>query len=85
MADINENGKIRGKKANFYRRFNVNGEVKSLQPLYLGSQNKEKCFLYVTHKGELGIQDINDKNPSMKFDLGKERGMISTMLMSAMD
>eukprot|EP00330_Aristerostoma_sp_ATCC50986_P000575 CAMPEP_0114580172 /NCGR_PEP_ID=MMETSP0125-20121206/4511_1 /TAXON_ID=485358 ORGANISM="Aristerostoma sp., Strain ATCC 50986" /NCGR_SAMPLE_ID=MMETSP0125 /ASSEMBLY_ACC=CAM_ASM_000245 /LENGTH=293 /DNA_ID=CAMNT_0001771575 /DNA_START=3547 /DNA_END=4428 /DNA_ORIENTATION=+ len=41
--------------------------------------------MYVTHKGELGIQDLNDKGVSMKFDLGRERGMISTMLMSAMD
>lgn len=77
--------KGRNRKSQALRRWNVDGEVKSIQTLALQNRHKERTFMYVTHKGELGIQDINDKDLSVKFNLGKERGMISAMLTSALD
>lgn len=73
------------KNSSYVARWEVDGEIKAVQPLILGGNLREKSFIYVTHKGELGIQDIREKNLSVKFNLGKERGMISTMLASAMD
>jgi len=80
-----QEGESNVKSSSCTARWEVDGEIKAIQPLILGGNLREKSFIYVTHKGELGIQDIREKGPSVKFNLGKERGMISTMIASAMD
>jgi len=67
------------------KRWEKDGEIRGIAPLVLGNNQREKSFIYVTHKGELGIQSLNEKETSLKYNFGMEKGMITTMLMSAMD
>lgn len=60
-------------------RYQVNGEVKKIENF---KQENEKCFIYITHKGELGIEDLRSKNPALKLNCGMERGSISSMKIS---
>jgi len=73
----------KGKKC--LKRWERDGEIKGIAPLVLGNNQREKSFIYVTHKGELGIQSPNEDKVSLKYNFGTEKGMINTMLMSAMD
>ena len=73
------------RKMEYSRKFEVSGQVSAIQPILMGNNHKEKALIYATHAGQIGIQDIKEKNTSLKFDIGKQRGMISTMLMSAID
>ena len=59
------------------RRYNVNGEVSQIQTF----KNEEKCFIYVTNKGEIGVEDIRCKSSALKFNAGQERGIVSSMIL----
>ena len=60
-------------------QYDVTGEVKKIDNLRL---DDERCFIYVTSKGEIGVQDFRSKDPALRFSCGMERGTITTMLMA---
>ena len=76
--DIVENKKNTQKNL---RSYVVNGEVKKIETLRKESDS-ENSFIYVTHKGEIGVEDIRCKSSAMRFDIGRERGIVSTMTVS---
>lgn len=60
-------------------QYEVAGEVKKIENLRL---DDERCFIYVTSKGEIGVQDFRNKESTLRFNCGMERGAISTMLVA---
>ena len=41
----------------------------------------ENCFIYVTDKGTIGVQDIRAATESLTLRLGKTRGLITKLLL----
>lgn len=62
------------------QRYEFDGEVKSIQTL--NNEFNDKCFIYATLKGEVGVKDIRSKTPAITYNIGKERGLISSMILS---
>ena len=54
--------------------------MKAIQTL--NNEHNDKCFIYVTLKGEIGVKDIRSKMPAITYNIGKERGLISSMILS---
>ena len=60
-------------------QYEVVGEVRKIENLRM---DDERCFIYVTSKGEIGVQDFRSKDATLRFNCGRERGTISTMLVA---
>lgn len=56
----------------------ANSEIKKIESL--SSDLNELTFVYVTSMGDIVVEDIRSKNPAIKFQVGKERGLVSSMI-----
>lgn len=55
------------------------GEIRCLESF---RNENDKCFLYATSKGEIGVRDIRSKSIALCNNIGKERGLISSMVLA---
>ncbi|KRX03780.1 WD40-repeat-containing domain [Pseudocohnilembus persalinus] len=61
------------------QRYRVDGEIKAIETFKNDLQ--DKCFMYCTSKGEIGIKDIRQKSNAATYSIGPERGLISSLLL----
>ena len=59
--------------------FNVEGEVNKIDTFK--NELNENCFIYTTSNGLIGIKDIRSKSSALTYNIGKERGIISSLIM----
>ncbi|EDK32081.2 WD domain, G-beta repeat protein (macronuclear) [Tetrahymena thermophila SB210] len=69
-------------------QLNLNLRKRNLQTIYCQGEIRclesfEKCFLYATSKGEIGVRDIRTNSVALCNNIGKERGLISSMVLAS--
>ena len=69
----------RQKRTKFLQSYQVDGEVKAIETFK--NEFNDKCFMYVTLKGEIGLKDIRSKTAALTLNIGKERGLISSLIL----